>query len=56
MAVIRLSPTEVQVDDMDYVFISADIADAFESCMATADANFCASQHSPSETRPSDAK
>lgn len=56
MAIIRLSPTEVQVDDMDYVFASPDDADAFESCMAAADATFCAANHPPLNTRPSDAK
>lgn len=56
MAIIRLSPTEVQVDDITYVFASADDGDAFESCMATADAPFCAAEHPPLSTRPNDAK
>lgn len=56
MATIRISPAEVQVDDTIYVFASADDADAFEACIATVDAKFCASQTPPLHTRPADTR
>lgn len=41
MATRRLSPTEVQVDDVIYVFKNANDTDDFESCVATVDLKYC---------------
>lgn len=41
MATVRLSTKEVQVDDTVYVFDIVQIADAFEACVAAADAAHC---------------
>lgn len=54
MAIIRVFPTEIDIDGMIYVFASADDADAFEACMAAADVGFCASEHPPLHTKPAD--
>lgn len=52
MATIRLSTKEVQVDDIVYVFDVVQVADAFEACVATADAPHCAHDHRPVAQRP----
>ena len=41
MATFRLSPTEVQVDDVVCVFKNAHDADEFESCVATVEMKYC---------------
>jgi hypothetical protein len=41
MATIRISPTEVRVDDVIYVFKDADDADDFEACTATVSLEYC---------------
>lgn len=58
MEAIRISPTEVQVDDTVYVFTSADDADDFQACNATADATFCASPYDETRlrTKPADTR
>ena len=56
MATIRISPTEIQVEDTVYVFASADDADDFDACIATVDATFCASKYPPLSTRPADTR
>lgn len=47
MATVRISTKEVQVDDTVYVFDVVQIADAFEACVATADAVHCELNHRP---------
>lgn len=57
MATMRISPTEIQVDDTIYVFATADDADPFEECIATTgDASFCASQNPPLSSKPADTR
>lgn len=51
MATVRLTPTEVQVDQMVYVYESASQADAFEACVAALDVAHCAVDHPPQSTR-----
>ena len=52
MPTVRLSTKEVQIDDTIYVFDVVQIADAFEACVATADAAHCEIDHKPVERRP----
>lgn len=47
MAIIRVATTEVQVDDMIYLFNSAMDADRFEACAATVDVGHCERAHPP---------
>ena len=47
MANIRVSPTEVQVNDTIYTFASAGAADDFEACAATVDVSHCEQKHRP---------
>lgn len=47
MATVRLSPTEVQVDQKVYVYESAAQADAFEACVAAVDVDHCVLKHPP---------
>ena len=42
---IRISPTTVQVDETIYTFDNADVADAFEACVATVDVSHCESRY-----------
>lgn len=42
---IRISPTEVQVDETIYTFESAGIADDFEACVATVDVSHCEARY-----------
>jgi hypothetical protein len=42
---IRISPTEVQVDETIYTFESAGVADDFEACVATVDVSQCESRY-----------
>lgn len=51
MATIRISPTEVQVDRLIYVYASASQADAFEACVAAVDVGHCVTDHPPQSTR-----
>ena len=51
MATVRLTTKEVQVDDMVYVFDVVQIADAFEACVAIADAAHCEVLHKPVDKR-----
>ena len=52
MATVRLSTKEVQVDDTVYVFDIVRIADAFEACVAAADADHCELDFPPVSKRP----
>ena len=45
MANIRISPTEVQVNDIIYTFEIAGMADEFEACVATVDVSHCEQKH-----------
>lgn len=47
MATVRIATHEVQVNDMIYVFGSADQADAFEACVATVDLSHCERDYAP---------
>jgi hypothetical protein len=47
MATVRLSTKEVQVDNTIYIFDVVQIADAFESCVAIADAAHCELDYRP---------
>ena len=47
MATIRVSPNEVQVDDIIYTFESSGVADDFEACVATVDVGHCETQCVP---------
>lgn len=51
MPTIRLTTTEVQVDDTVYCFANADHADAFEACVATVDLSHCEQEYAPLEKR-----
>ena len=51
MATVRISPTEVQVDDVIYSYASAGQADAFEACVAAVDVEHCVTDHPPQATR-----
>lgn len=51
MATVRLTPNEVQVDQLVYVYESASQADAFEACVAALDVTHCALDHPPQHTR-----
>lgn len=51
MATVRISPTEVQVDQVVYVYASASQADAFEACVAAVDVTHCALEHRPQAIR-----
>jgi hypothetical protein len=54
MPTVRLSTKEVQVDDVIYVFDVVQVADAFEACVAAADAAHCVLDHPPVEKRPAE--
>ena len=45
---------EVQVDDTVYEFERVQLADAFEACVAVADAGHCELKHQPANKRPAD--
>lgn len=45
MATVRVSPTEVKVDDTVYTFESSGVADDFEACVATVDVTHCETQY-----------
>ena len=51
MATVRLTPTEVQVDQVVYVYDDALQADAFEACVAALDVAHCVIDHAPQSTR-----
>ena len=51
MATVRLSPTEVQVDQVIYIYGSASQADAFEACVAAVDVSHCLVDHPPQGKR-----
>jgi hypothetical protein len=51
MATVRLTPTEVQVDQLVYVYEDASQADAFEACVAALDVAHCVLDHPPQRTR-----
>lgn len=51
MATVRLTPTEVQVDQVIYCYENASQADAFEACVAALDVAHCALDHPPQATR-----
>lgn len=51
MATVRLTPTEVQVDQVVYVYENVSQADAFEACVAALDVSHCVLDHPPSSTR-----
>lgn len=52
MATVRLSTKEVQVDDTVYIFDVVQVADAFEACVAAADAGHCEVDFPPVSKRP----
>lgn len=53
MATVRITPTDVQVDEMIYTFSDADIADSFESCIATTgDVAHCMKEQVVTGSRP----
>lgn len=52
MATVRLSTKEVQVNDTVYVFDVVQVADAFEACVAAADADHCEVDFPPVSKRP----
>jgi hypothetical protein len=54
MATVRISPTEVQVDEVIYSYASAAQADAFEACVAAVDVAHCVTDHPPQATRKVD--
>jgi hypothetical protein len=45
MPTVRLSPTEVQVDNTVYTFESSGVADDFEACVATVDVGHCETKY-----------
>lgn len=51
MATVRLTPTEVQVDQVIYIYESPTQADAFEACVAALDVAHCALDHPPQAQR-----
>jgi hypothetical protein len=51
MATVRLTPTEVQVDQVIYVYEDASQADTFEACVAALDVAHCVLDHPPQSTR-----
>ena len=51
MATVRVSPTEVQVDQVIYEYSGATQADAFEACVAAVEVDHCALEHPPVSTR-----
>ena len=51
MATVRVSPTEVQVNQVIYVYAGATQADAFEACVAVVEVGHCALEHPPLNTR-----
>ena len=51
MATVRLTPTEVQVDQVIYIHESAGQADAFEACVAALDVAHCVLEHPPQASR-----
>jgi hypothetical protein len=51
MATVRLTPTEVQVDQVIYVYEDAIQADTFEACVAALDVAHCVLDHPPQSTR-----
>ncbi|MBB5200390.1 hypothetical protein HNR39_002225 [Glaciimonas immobilis] len=53
MAIIRVSPTEITVDDITYVFDTAYAADAFEACVAITDVPYCVDEFPPVSVRKS---
>lgn len=55
MAMVRIAPNEVQVDEIIYTFADAGVADVFESCVATTgDVAHCAQDQIALHTRPAD--
>lgn len=53
MATVRIAPNEVQVDEIIYTFADAEVADMFESCVATTgDATHCAKDQITLHKRP----
>jgi hypothetical protein len=52
MATIRISTKEVQVDSTIYLFDVVQVADRFEACVATLDAERCELDHRPVSKRP----
>lgn len=47
MPIVRIATTEVQVDDVVYLFNSAMDADRFQACASTVDVGHCEQQHPP---------
>jgi hypothetical protein len=55
MATIRVTPNEVQVDEIIYTFSDAGVADVFESCVATTgDVAHCIKDQVAIHKRPAD--
>lgn len=51
MATVRMTPTEVQVDQIIYVYENASQADAFEACVAALDVEHCVLDLPPHDRR-----
>jgi hypothetical protein len=51
MATVRLTPTEIQVDQVIFTYESATQADVFEACVAALDVAHCVLDHPPQGTR-----
>jgi hypothetical protein len=55
MATVRITPNEVQVDEIIYTFADAGVADVFESCVATTgDVAHCVKDQVALHKRPAD--
>lgn len=55
MATVRITPNEVQVDEIIYTFADAGVADVFESCIATTgDVAHCVKDQVALHKRPAD--
>ena len=51
MATVRMTPTEVQVDQIIYVYENASQADGFEACVAALDVEHCVMDYPPQDRR-----
>jgi hypothetical protein len=51
MDTIRISPTEVQLRGVVYVFADDDVADGFEECIETVGTHYCEQEHRPVSKR-----
>jgi hypothetical protein len=54
MATVRVSPTEVQVNDIIYTFAEPEDADAFEACVAVVQLAYCENEYPAISKRQAD--